>query len=74
MLTPRSDDPNREAELERAKREPETFGLISMDIDGFRRYGKDRHVLPSNFIEVFEPGKGQRPRPSELILPEGVKK
>lgn len=69
MLTPRSDDPNREAELERAKREPETFGLISLDLDGYRRYGKDMQ----NFTDNFKLGQG-RPVPSELILPEGVKK
>lgn len=72
MLTPRSDDPNREAELERAKREPDTFGLISLDLDGYRQIGEARNKFGLNY--TIGEGLGERPRPSELILPRGVRK
>ena len=63
MLTPRADDPHREAELQRKKDDPCSFGLLSMD---FSR-------LPGYFANK-EGVMNRRSQPSEIILPASSNK
>jgi len=62
MLTPTATDPNRAAELRRKEEDPSSFGLLSMDLSRMGEFFVDH----ANVTE--------RVRPSEIILPTGVKK